>query len=399
MIKTRYYLFILMAFAFAACASDSDLLPIGEGDTDIMMPEETEGVYGNTPMLEYAGVPITRSSLTYDYNTKRLLFSWEDDDVVGVLPEGDNQSQQINYEISEIISPLRARFIQADPGVTHEIQKGNKYFSYKPAIKNYDGSSSEIPVSFDNQYQDSYVNMKDYWDSLKENKGNGDEYKASEVKASKYLPKFNFEVSSGVSPSDNNIYFNYTRLSSFVRLYLKVTEEATYDSIIILNKDADFFIKGTMDISESDAAKSFKPTETRHYVTLRLGDRTEENGVVKYKGFKMWNDENTEDKCDMWSATKEAGYIVAYMAFAPIKLKDLPNQCTLYLLGHDENNNKKYYRAKDPLSRYDIDQNVTLQWAPAKNTIDDPIEVIPVDVEKWKSDMTFDNEGTGTEDW
>ena len=220
--------------------------------------------------------------------------------------------------------------------------------------------------------------------------------------ASIHLPKYDYQVSSGAAPRDNHLVFDYTRLSSFVRLYLKVTEEATYDSIIILNKDADFFIDGTMDISKNVSSEAFTPTTTLHYVTLRLGKKTVVDGVTKYDGFSIWNDHQTEDdekKCALWSATKNAGYIVAYMAFVPIQLKNLANGCTLYLLGHDDSGNKKYYRATKPLSKYNLEQNKIQQWAPSEHSVDEPIEVIPVEVEEWKADMEFSNEGTGTEEW
>ena len=245
--------------------------------------------------------------------------------------------------------------------------------------------------------------MKSYWDTLQVNKGEGKYYKASEEMASKHLPKYDFQVSAGAAPRDNHLVFDYTRLSSFVRLYLKVTEEATYDSIIILNKDADFFIDGTMDISKNVSSEAFTPKTTLHYVTLRLGEKTtDENGVTKYAGFRIWNDNKApkiEDQCALWSATKNAGYIVAYMAFVPIQLKNLANGCTLYLLGHDKSGNKKYYRAKTTLSKYNLEQNKIQQWAPSEHSVDEPIEVIPVEVEEWKADMEFSNEGTGTEEW
>ena len=246
--------------------------------------------------------------------------------------------------------------------------------------------------------------MKSYWDTLQAKPpiGEGKYYKESEKMASSHLPKYDFQVSAGAAPRDNHLVFDYTRLSSFVRLYLKVKEEATYDSIIILNKDADFFIDGTMDISKNVSSKAFTPKTKLHYVTLRLGKKTVKNGVTEYAGFSIWNDNLTqinEKKCALWSAEKEAGYIVAYMAFVPIQLKNLANGCTLYLLGHDKSGNKKYYRAKTTLSKYNLEQNKIQQWAPSEHSEDEPIEVIPVEVEEWKADMEFSNEGTGTEEW
>ena len=401
--KTIYILYVLLIFAVVGCVNDLDMTPIGEETVDVTVPEEDgDGVYGNAPVVDF-GDALTRSTLTFDYKTRTLLFSWVMGDLVGVFPvQDDNSKSQIVYTVNEMISAHRARFTQKDNSVSPEIKTGNLFVSYKPAKENYEGKSSEIPFSFANQYQENPVNMKSYSDTLQVNKGEGKYYKASEKMASIHLPEYDFQVSAGAAPRDNHLVFDYTRLSSFVRLYLKVKEEATYDSIIILNKDADFFIDGTMDISKNVSSEAFTPKTKLHYVTLRLGKKTVKNGVTEYAGFSIWNDHQTEDdekKCALWSATKQAGYIVAYMAFVPIQLKNLANGCTLYLLGHDDSGNKKYYRAKQPLSKYNLEQNKIQQWAPSENSVDEPIEVIPVEVEEWKADMEFSNEGTGTEDW
>ena len=399
--KPIYILYVLLIFAVVGCVNDLDMTPIGEETVDVTVPEEDgDGVYGNAPVVDF-GDALTRSTLTFDYNTRTLLFSWEINDLVGVFPvQDDNSSLQIAYKVNEMISAHRARFTQKDNAVS-PVKTGDLFVSYKPAKDNYDGNSSEIPFSFANQYQENPVNMKSYWDTLQVN-GEGKYYKESEKMASKHLPKYDFQVSAGAAPRDNHLVFDYTRLSSFVRLYLKVTEEATYDSIIILNKDADFFIDGTMDISKNVSSKAFTPKTKLHYVTLRLGKKTVKNGVTNYDGFRIWNDHNAvddENKCTLWSATKNAGYIVAYMAFVPIQLKNLANGCTLYLLGHDKSGNKKYYRATKTLSKYNLEQNKIQQWAPSEHSVDEPIEVIPVEVEEWKADMEFSNEGTGTEEW
>ena len=402
--KTIYILYVLLIFAVVGCVNDLDMTPIGEETVDVTVPEEDgDGVYGNAPVVDF-GDALTRSTLTFDYNTRTLLFSWEINDLGGVFPvQDDNSRLQIAYKVNEIISAHRARFTQKDNAVS-PVKTGDLFVSYKPAKDNYDGNSSTIPVSFANQYQENPVNMKSYWDTLQAKPpiGEGKYYKESEKMASSHLPKYDFQVSAGAAPRDNHLVFDYTRLSSFVRLYLKVTEEATYDSIIILNKDADFFIDGTMDISKNVSSEAFTPKTKLHYVTLRLGKKTVVDGVTKYDGFSIWNDHQTEDdenKCTLWSATKNAGYIVAYMAFVPIQLKNLANGCTLYLLGHDKSGNKKYYRATKTLSKYNLEQNKIQQWAPSEHSVDEPIEVIPVEVEEWKADMEFSNEGTGTEEW
>ena len=157
-----------------------------------------------------------------------------------------------------------------------------------------------------------------------------------------------------------------------------------------------------MDISATDAASAFTNPTTGHSVSLKLGKASKQvvNGkeTTTYEGFRVWKDDATEDKCTLWSNRYNKAYIVLYMTFAPIELKNLSLNSTLYLVGHDKNNNKQYYKAT--LGKINIVQNKVQQWAPAQ--MDDPDgAIVPtqVEVEEWLEDTNFDNEGTGTEDW
>ena len=159
--KTIYILYVLLIFAVVGCVNDLDMTPIGEETVDVTVPEEDgDGVYGNVPVVDF-GDALTRSTLTFDYKTRTLLFSWVMGDLVGVFPvQDDNSKSQIVYTVNEMISAHRARFTQVDQDAQPDnINKGDLFVSYKPAKDNYDGNSSTIPFSFANQYQESPVNM------------------------------------------------------------------------------------------------------------------------------------------------------------------------------------------------------------------------------------------------
>ena len=88
--KPIYILYVLLIFAVVGCVNDLDMTPIGEETVDVTVPEEDgDGVYGNAPVVDF-GDALTRSTLTFDYNTRTLLFSWEINDLVGVFPVQDD---------------------------------------------------------------------------------------------------------------------------------------------------------------------------------------------------------------------------------------------------------------------------------------------------------------------
>ena len=392
--KLAYLYYLLLTMCLVSCVNDNDHLA---DDVDDIV-ENGSGVYGTLSSMEPVKQRKLKSTMSYDYGTKTIIFSWEDGDKIGVFPYmEDNSKTQATYKVTKIVDALRASFEPEDVDRL-EITKDTKYFSYFPVKENYDGRSNAVPVSFRDQAQENMVNMKDFYLEG----GDQEAYKASEKEAAKHLAKYDLQISTAVSPENGSLYFKYTRLTSIVRLFLKVTDEITYDEIFIINKEADFILDAQMDISATDAASAFTNPTTGHSVSLKLGKASKQvvdgKETTTYEGFKVWKDDATEDKCTLWSNRYNKAYIVLYMTFAPIELKNLSLNSTLYLVGHDKNNNKQYYKAT--LGKINIVQNKVQQWAPAQ--MDDPDgAIVPtqVEVEEWLEDTNFDNEGTGTEDW
>lgn len=379
--KTIYY--ILLATILMACNHDVDL----ESTDNSGNVETDEGVYGTLAQIETDAQVQTRSTLSFDYKTKTMLFSWQETDKIGVFPyTADNPSTQSVFNVDKVLSNHKASFKTNDGDVAFDIKKGTTYLSYLPVYAKNEGGSNSVPVSFRDQVQNNMVDMKNYYAVGSNRK----DYEASEVKAGEHLPKYDYQTSTAVSPVDGSLHFEYQRLSSIVRFFLKVTDQITYDEIYVINKEADFIVEAKMDISKSVSADAFTNPVTSHSVSLKLGEN----------GFKVWddNDTETENKCVLWSDLYGKAYIVLYMMFAPIDLKSLGVKSTLYVIGHDSDNNKRYYKAT--LSKINIAQNKVQQWAPDQmNDPDGAIELTPVQVEEWLEDTNFDNEGTGTDDW
>lgn len=364
-----------------ACNHDVDI----ESTDNSGNVETDEGIYGTLAQIETDAQLQTRSTLSFDYVTKTMLFSWQETDKIGVFPyTADNTSTQSIFNVNKVLSNHKASFKTNDGDVAFNITKGTKYLSYLPVNANNEGGSNSVPVSFRNQVQNNIVDMKNYYAEG----SNLEAYKASEVAAGEHLPKYDYQTSTAVSPVDGSLHFEYQRLSSIVRFFLKVTDQITYDEIYVINKEADFILDAKMDVSDSVSSEAFTNPVTSHSVSLKLGEN----------GFEVWNDTETKNKCVMWSNRYGKAYIVLYMMFAPIDLKSLGVNSTLYVIGHDSDNNKRYYKAT--LSKINIAQNKVQQWAPAQmGDPDGAIELTPVQVEEWLEDTNFDNEGTGTDDW
>lgn len=394
-----------LALTLAGCSFDlTDTSQDDAGSFDIA---DQKGVFGTLPEMEYNGESnLTRSSLTFDFVKKIMKFSWDDSednkDKIGVLPESGEKNAQQEYILTVKSSDLNAKFTQEDPDVNYPVGKGSKYYSYRPVVSTHEGGLL-VPVSFLNQKQTESPNMRAYYkreaDTHGENTPNLDTYNESEKAASAHLGNYDFLVASCVAPSDNQLAFSYKRLGAIVRFYIRCPEQVYYDSIQVVNKDANFIIKADMDVTQSNSELAFKNNPvTSHVVSMEFDHLNNTGGV---HGFNLDNSNNDNPYWrDTEEASKKIGYIVAYMMFAPIDLKPT-NICqsTLYLIGHDKNNNKKYYQATAKLSRITIKQNNVQQWAPAGFGPDTPIEFIPVDVETWKEGTNFDNNGDGTEDW
>ena len=396
----KFLLYIVSAIMFAACSSEQ--IELAE-QTNEKTPNATpntngeeeawpwgEGVSATVPNLELHGDQEPTRALVYDNDVRFMKFYWNGsaaEDMIGVFPVNSDptkSSQQcferIAEESSTGIGNASANFKTKDGGVK-TVSESTEYVSYYPFIEgelNY----VQIPITYLGQKQRENLNIKAY-----ATRKNSDElmnaYKQSELAAAEHLEEFDYLVSSAGSTPTGDIHFSYTRLGSTVRLFIKAPEQIVYDSIQLVNKDVEFMTKGTMNVP----AKTLTATKTSHAISLQLGNN----------GFDL--SDNTSN--DYQNPT--TGYIVAYMMLAPIQLdKTDISQCYLYMCGHvkDHPKQKKYFKSA-PLTKYDIEQNKTLQWTTTNNTPDEPITFNAISVEEWKEGTTFSNgdDGKGTEGW
>lgn len=390
-----YFIAFIIALLTFSCTNDLAEMPA----EDLPIADPKDCIIGISPQIEPEEEGLTRSSLTFSPTLRAMTFAWDATDALGVFPINATNISTAQQKFSinaNDINGLSAKFSNADTDV-NSITSGQRYVAYSPFTA-VDEDKKFIHVTYRNQIQKESVNMDAYY-----KRSQSDEqmqaYLASEKEASAHLGKYDYMVSAATAPEHGNMSFQFTRLGSIVRFYLRIPAEGFYDSIQVINKDAAFILDADMDITKTNSSEAFTNSVTSHIVSLSFQkEKKEEGGNVSHSGFDL-----TDTPDNHYYGTPSSGrrgYIIAYMMFAPINLNTANiGKSTLYLLGHDKNGNKTYFRAKDKLTKINIAQNKTQQWAPAQLENDQPIDFVPVEVEIWKNDTNFDNDGTGTDDW
>lgn len=403
--KTIYTLFaIVLPLVLAGCAADhADITPDGAGERGLC---EYEGVTGSKPMPEYYGT-ATRATLAFNVVTSKLEFKWEKNDQVGVFAvktDGNVPARsQTAFVVNELVSDLNVKFRILDDNF--QITANKKYHSYSP-YRQHDGNNI-LPVEYTGQKQTESPDINAYYNwqvdkNAEDAETNLTNYSNSEAAASAHLSAYDYLVSSAVSPRDNVLHLQFVRLNAIVRFFLKVPEAVIYDSMQVVNKDADFIVAADIDITKqksnfdatTDPDYTFSNIRTSHIVSLEFNHK---DNVEGKHGLDLTNENSNYY---IQAKNPKPGYIIAYMMFAPINLKsdDISNS-TLYLIGHDSHGNKKYYRATTQLAKLAIGQNKFLQWTYTQTFNENPIEFEPVEMQTWKDDTTFSNDGGGTEGW
>lgn len=403
--RMKKYLYILTAIILAACSSDKELVEvpgndngITEGKQPIEEPAIREGVWATIPELElYGEDEPTRTSLVFDYNTRTMPASWQENDHIGVFSitsngtQGDfvlaNGQKQVGQNLDS------GSFNPEDDKIT--VTDGHLYASYSP-YRSYTGINvifpgageftyDRVPVTYMGQMQNVNVNIDGYYNRTDASNDYQylKDYLASEPLASAHLGAYDYLVSTATAMGDGNVDFKYSRVGAVVRLFFQVPAGEVFDSLQIVNNQADFILKGEINLQ----TRVLTPTVTGHVMSLKLGEQ----------GFNF----TTVAGNTSYNHTNSKGYIIAYFMCAPITLTD-KEPCKFYLCGHttDGNGNfvkRKYYTNTVDLTKMDMISNKIQQWAP-KTDEDEPIKLMEIEVEQWQEATGFESTG-GTGSW
>lgn len=385
--KIFYLIYLSLPLILTGCASDTiaDMEQNHAGTRDF---EWSKRIYGVMPQFETDDDQLqSRSTYVFDNATKSMKFGWNGGDAIGVFAVDEenpsNQAQQEFNAVSVNAEGSSGATFEGNDGQIKSLAGNTKYIAYFPYNSGHDIGYTNIPVSYEHQVQEANVNIKAFYTNNKST-----DYLDSEIRACAHLPHYDYNVSTPVTSTPNGgAHFPFVRMGSVVRFYLKAPDAVIFDSLQVVNNQADFVLTADMNV----ATASFSPKRTSHMVSLQFGttgfDLTDTNGT-NYRHYS--------------APQNNVGYIIAYMMFAPIDLTSKINS-TLYLLGHkivDGNTVKLYYRATTVLSKINIAQNKVQQWQ-LVNAPDQPITFAPISVQEWIDGTTLNNgeNGEGTQGW
>lgn len=388
--KILSLIYLSLPLILAGCASDTiaDMEQNHAGTRDF---EWSKRIYGVMPQFETDDDQLqSRSSYVFDNATKSMKFGWNGGDAIGVFAVDEenpsNQAQQVFSATTVNAQGSMSATFTADDGKITSLAGRTQYLAYYPVISTHDTDYTNIHVSYENQKQGYNVNIQAFYKN-----NTSDAYLVSEKNACAHLPQFDYSVAAPITTTNKGgADFSFTRMGSVVRFYLKAPDNVIFDSLQVVNNEADFILTADMDARQTVSSSSFHNARTSHKVSLQFEG-----------GFDL-TDKSSDHYREYASPEQNVGYIIAYMMFAPIDLTSKINS-TLYLLGHKVVGGETvhlYYRATTALKPINIAQNKVQQWQ-LVNGDDEPITFEPISVQEWYDGTTLNNgeNGEGTQGW
>lgn len=380
----RPYILLLMTMFVASCTSE-----IPEENLPDALSEYEEGIIGIMPeLIDGNNFGGSRNALTYDRTKKNMLFTWSDDASIGVFKQNStiNAGQQEFTIIPATNDGLRARFTAPEElEMKMDVSEGYISYSHFNSTFNPLTQANAYPVSFADQT--AVANSKMYYYFTNDN----DKFAEGEKLASQHLDAYDYLVAGGQPASVTNISLQFSRMESIVRFYLKSPAAEVYDSLqlVVVHSETPtpLIIKGKLNMETRTITGDGAGCEKNRVQTLKFNP-----------GFDMTYTETREGHSDYPKSDyyyNTAGYIVTFMAMAPVDLTGA-DKIFLYLISHD-GGTKKYYKSGD-LAKPNLTPNLFYQWTSGTQNTDEPIEFQPVTVQVWKDDV-LNNDGKGTEGW
>ena len=364
--KKKIYILYAIAAMMASCSQD-----VIEGDAVY------EGeVYATLPELDYDNV-VTRSALIYNYSDKKMHFSWDSGDKIGVFAVNNDPArrQQIQYDLKKGAGTMAGSFDSYDTDVQAAIEKDKSYLAFRPYSKV--GNYAKLDVKYDEQTAKAYPKMK-YFPFTGNGDANAGKYNDSEEAASAHLTDADYMVAPPVVASvDHHCAFEFKRIGAVVRFYLKSPRAIIYDGIQLVAKGKKFVLSGMLDAQK----RVITPVTTSNAMFLTFSPTLDMRNTSSEYYYK------------------ETGYIVSYMMIAPIDLSDAQD-ISIYLKGHD-NNGTYYFKSQGELAKPNLTANMFYQWTSGENNGDPAIIFDHISVQDWERDVIYSNgeEGTGTSTW
>ena len=363
----KIYILFAIAAMMASCSQDVVEDSVFKGDE----------VFATLPELVDGNVK-TRSALIYNSSDKKMHFTWEEGDKIGVFAINNDagRRQQVLFNLVKGEGTLAGGFEASDESMKN-IEKDKQYIAFRPYSKEDD--YAKLDLKYNAQVASAFPKMK-YFPFSGNTGKDVEKYNKSEKAASAHLTNADYMVSSPTTAlEDRHCSFEFKRIGAVVRFYMKSPNNIVYDGIqLVVKGNKQFILTGML---EADR-KEILPLITNNAIFLTFSptlDLTDENSDYYYNG---------------------AGYIVSYMMIAPIDLSDAED-ISIYLKGHDRAGNSHYYKSKGELKKPNLTANMFYQWTSADNSDDAAIIFDKITVQDWEKDVKYSNgeEGTGTSIW
>ena len=362
----KIYILFAIAAMMASCSQDVVEDSVFKGDE----------VFATLPELVDGNVK-TRSALIYNSSDKKMHFTWESGDEIGVFAVNDDphKRQQVLFNLTKGAGTIAGGFDAFDESM-RTIEKNKEYIAFRPYSKVDD--YAKLDLIYNDQVASAFPKMKYF--PFSGNAGKDvEEYNKSEKAASAHLTKTDYMVSEPtLALDDGHCAFEFKRIGAVVRFYMKSPNNIIYDGLQLVAKGKKFILTGMLDAENNEII----PLTTNNAMFLTFSPTlslTDETSDYYYKG---------------------AGYIVSYMMIAPIDLRDAED-ISIYLKGHDIAGNFHYYKSKGELAKPNLTANMFYQWTSADNSDDAAIIFDKITVQDWEKDVIYSNgeEGTGTSIW
>ena len=331
-----------LSLVFSSC-SDDDFVQTNAGISEAEQIADNKN-YISMPLIlpdaSWKGneMPISKSTLNYDYRTGQAAFSWTIGDKIIVYPvkyveEGEQKTYEAGSSTSQeweikAVKQSGTKSIGIFEGEDDDVTAhfNESYIAVYPYIRD-DRDYRDIPITYEGQKQKESPKIKCYLDGIgyygSASADRLEEYVASEEAACENLAKFDYLVDKERAATDvaGMMHFEMSRLGSVVRFFMKVPEKVVFDSLQLYNATKKFVHTTTLNGGTGEYAAT--PTKDSHVTSLQLGDY----GFDYYKS--AVNDDNYYGGSIGWVMT-------AYMMIAPIDLSAAETENSmLYLIGRE----------------------------------------------------------------
>lgn len=383
----KLYIMLLATSLFVACSTESTYC-------DLLDEKEQEGVVASMPeLVDGTEQIVTRTSLIYDADAKKSLFSWQGGDQIGVFTLNQLGDPQLNFKTIDDSNGLKAYFVTPE-GANAVMSQEVSYIAYRPYCSTLT-DFTKYDVTYLDQTATANPQMAKFYEATKSSSLTDEEkaecmaaYKASETAAARHLPEYDYLYTGAQQATErNSIHFQFNRAGVVTRFFLKSPAAIDYDSlalVIVGANDEPLTLTAKLNLTTA-LPGSITPVKKGKSQTLKFADNA----------YDMRN--KTSDYY-----YNNIGYIVAYMMVAPVDFSDAKYtdaKLYVYLFGNSGSlATKKYYKSA-PLNKPKLTPNMFYQWTSANQSEDTPIEFSEITIQDWENDVLDNDNGKGTEGW